>query len=797
MDLRLLLIAALSAVLGGSWAEERSICIQANAQSCGECIQVSQMCGWCTDENFLNVGESKSARCDDVESLKKKKCKEIENPRGSIAITKNEGVTIRNKDVNVKLKPEDIIQIQPQKLSLTLRSGEPQTFDLKFKRAEDYPIDLYYLMDLSYSMKDDLENVKNLGTDLMKEMQEITSDFRIGFGSFVEKTVMPYISTTPARLINPCSGNQNCTSPFSYKNVLKLTKKGDEFNRLVSQQQISGNLDSPEGGFDAIMQVAVCEEQIGWRNVTRLLVFSTDAGFHFAGDGKLGGIVLPNDGKCHLENNIYTMSHYYDYPSIAHLVQKLSEHNIQTIFAVTEEFQPVYKELKNLIPKSAVGTLSSNSSNVIKLIIDAYNSLSSEVILENSRLPEGVSLSYKSFCKNGVQGVGENGRKCSNISIGDEVSFKISVESNKCPLDGKPEVITLKAQGFNEEVKIILNFICDCECAKKGVPDSQKCNGGNGIFECGACKCNEGRIGRECECSKDEVRTEDLDANCRKDNGTDICSNNGDCICGTCECKKRENPAEIYSGKYCECDNFNCDRSNNKLCGGHGRCECRKCICEANYTGSACDCSLDTSTCLAKNGQLCNGRGICECGICKCSESKFQGPTCEVCPTCPGVCTEQKDCVQCRAFGEGEKKEKCQAECSYFNLIKVPRREDLPQPTDQSFPLTHCKEKDANDCWFYYTYAITKNSTKEVYVVEKLDCPSGPDIIPIVLGVVAGIVLIGLALLLIWKLLMIIHDRREFAKFEKEKMNAKWDTGENPIYKSAVTTVINPKYEGK
>lgn len=112
------------------------------------------------------------------------------------------------------------------------------------------------------------------------------------------------------------------------------------------------------------------QEQIGWRNVTRLLVFSTDAGFHFAGDGKLGGIVLPNDGKCHLENNVYTMSHYYvrcpptcgklillfvwvivnvtfsvlqDYPSIAHLVQKLSDNNIQTIFAVTEEFQPVYQ----------------------------------------------------------------------------------------------------------------------------------------------------------------------------------------------------------------------------------------------------------------------------------------------------------------------------------------------------------------------------------------------------------------------------------------------------------------------
>ena len=39
-------------------------------------------------------------------------------------------------------------------------------------------------------------------------------------------------------------------------------------------------------------------------------------------------------------------------------------------------------------------------------------------------------------------------------------------------------------------------------------------------------------------------------------------------MCGTCECKTRENPAEIYNGKYCECDNFNCDRSGNKLCGG-------------------------------------------------------------------------------------------------------------------------------------------------------------------------------------------------------------------------------------
>lgn len=51
---------------------------------------------------------------------------------------------------------------------------------------------------------------------------------------------------------------------------------------------VSGNLDAPEGGFDAIMQAVVCKREIGWRDqARRLLVFSTDAGFHYAGDGKV------------------------------------------------------------------------------------------------------------------------------------------------------------------------------------------------------------------------------------------------------------------------------------------------------------------------------------------------------------------------------------------------------------------------------------------------------------------------------------------------------------------------------
>ena len=58
--------------------------------------------------------------------------------------------------------------------------------------------------------------------------------------------------------------------------------------REVKQAAVSGNLDAPEGGFDAIMQAIVCKDRIGWRDrARRLLVFSTDASFHYAGDGKV------------------------------------------------------------------------------------------------------------------------------------------------------------------------------------------------------------------------------------------------------------------------------------------------------------------------------------------------------------------------------------------------------------------------------------------------------------------------------------------------------------------------------
>lgn len=75
--------------------------------------------------------------------------------------------------------------------------GNPYRINLLYSQAVDYPVDLYYLMDLSNSMRDDKEKLSSLGTQLSATMENITSNFRLGFGSFVDKVVMPYVSIVP------------------------------------------------------------------------------------------------------------------------------------------------------------------------------------------------------------------------------------------------------------------------------------------------------------------------------------------------------------------------------------------------------------------------------------------------------------------------------------------------------------------------------------------------------------------------------------------------------------------------
>ena len=82
----------------------------------------------------------------------------------------------------------------------------------------------------------------------------------------------------------------------------------------------------------------VCGKEVGWREDTRkVVVFTTDQSFHIAMDGKLGGLVTPNDGLCHLNaTGFYTHSTLQVTPPVLlHFtsIQQFKSHSYRTIRA--------------------------------------------------------------------------------------------------------------------------------------------------------------------------------------------------------------------------------------------------------------------------------------------------------------------------------------------------------------------------------------------------------------------------------------------------------------------------------
>ncbi|XP_009997642.1 PREDICTED: integrin beta-3 [Chaetura pelagica] len=585
-----------------------NICSTRGVSSCKQCLAVSPLCAWCSSEDWAES----SPRCDLHANLLQKGCgqDEIEFPISTVTIQQDQPLSNKGSGGS------STTQMRPQRIELNLRPDDSQIFHIQVRQVEDYPVDIYYLMDLSNSMKDDLRNIQHLGTRLASEMRKLTSNLRIGFGAFVDKPISPYMYISPPEALkNPCyETGETCLPMFGYKHVLSLTDEVTRFNEEVQKQSVSRNRDAPEGGFDAIIQATVCQEKIGWRNdASHLLVFTTDAKTHIALDGRLAGIVQPNDAQCHIdEDNFYSASTTLDYPSLGLMTEKLSQKNINLIFAVTETVVGLYQNYSELIPGTTVGTLSRDSSNVLQLIVDSYG----------------------------------------------------------WDLWGHLRVL-------------------------------------------------------------------------------------------------------MPSG----------------LSPGHGRCSCGDCLCDSDWTGDNCNCTTRTDTCLASNGLVCSGHGSCLCGRCDWNQPGAYGDSMEgLSRTC---LLFLRECVECKKFERGAlvKQQTCSRVCR-------DEIETVQELGDRGKDAVNCTYKDENDCVVRFQYYEDSSGKSILYVIEEPDCPKGPDVLVVLLSVTGAILLIGLAALLIWKLLITIHDRREFARFEEEKARAKWDMGNNPLYKEATSTFTNITYRG-
>lgn len=759
---------------------------------CNTCIGTAT-CSWCSDENF--AGD----RCDTLNRLQALKCQNLSNPLSKATPTQNDGLGVG-------------VQVKPQKIKLDLRAGEPAKFTLTVRPAEDYPVDLYYLMDMSHSMRDDLDNLKQLAGKIATAMKNITKDYQLGFGSFVDKTVSPFIRTESSK---PCDQDQECIPAYGFRNVLSLVKNPKLFEDSVKEQNISGNLDVPEGGFDALMQVAVCENEIGWRQretSRRLVVFVSDETFHIAGDGKLGGIVTPNDGKCHLNSNReYDKSNEQDYPSLAQLHEKLRDSNILPIFAVTNVVSDLYQSLSTMWSDvgAVAGKLDDDSGNVVSLIASKYEEIVSTVRLEY-KAPEKVSVTVKAKC--GGSSVSIQSPKCSNVKLGQTVTFDISVKLDECPESEAERQKSLKISvpGFGS-VTLDLSFICECQCEQPNMKqnNSKICNG-NGTLSCGICECNQGRFGEFCQCNTPFEQT-DL-SKCKRTNSSDElpCSGRGECVCGKCVCRSEQ--GRRFYGEFCQCNDFSCPEDQGKLCAGpdHGVCRCRKCICKDKYYGDVCNiknCTYfprETQCQKDANSEICGGpeRGECKqdpenCFKCECKE-KYDGTYCENCPYCEdGMCSRNEDCAKCSTF-EGKSLDECKkgGRCE-VNVLEVEVVSDITKKTDEG--LFGCEALDSKDgCTYYFTTETEKDSTSfKLYVQkDKVNCPKEAPIVIIVAAVVGGIVLLGLIILALIKAFLTMVDRIEYQKFQQEQARSRWTKEKNPLYQAAKTTFENPTYAG-
>uniref|UniRef100_A0A8C3U9S3 Integrin beta n=1 Tax=Catharus ustulatus TaxID=91951 RepID=A0A8C3U9S3_CATUS len=656
-------------------------CVLSRAKSCTECIRVDKDCSFCTDESF------EEPRCDLRENLLRSGCGEA-----SIVYTRGEMRTLKRT------------QVSPQAMFMRLRAGEEMSFDMDVFQPKESPVDLYILMDFSYSMSDDLDNLKSMGHNLADFLQALTSNYTIGFGKFVDKVSSPQTDMRPEKLREPWP---NADSPFSFKNVIRLTSNISDFSRELRKERISGNLDAPEGGFDAILQTAVCKDKIGWRkDSTHLLVFSTESAFHYEADGTnvLAGILARNDERCHLDSRgTYVYDTRQDYPSVPTLVRLLGQHNIIPIFAVTNHSYSYYEKLHKYFPISEIGVLQEDSSNIVELLRTAFERIRSKMDIRADFTPKALKTEFTSS----VFEKTESGSF--HITRGKVVSPRMALEyvggQHVCSLPEKDRhgVIHVKPTSLSDSLTVSTAVICDvCPCEQVGpctVSLSWPAWSGNALADvCGSWQ--KFSLGSQC----------------------------------------------LFSLRFQqqELDSPKCTQLIPALTTDRGRCSRGACVCESGWEGPSCECPTSNDTCIDSRGGICNNHGRCECGRCICDmASLYTSSTCEISYSL-AVCESIRDCVRCQTWGTGNLKGNCSSCQLQIQMVEELKKEEGGE---------YCSFQDEDDdCTYHYNLegdpSVLPNTT--VRVQKNKECPPGSFLwlIPLLIFL---ILLLGLLLLLCWK----------------------------------------------
>lgn len=249
-------------------------------------------------------------------------------------------------------------------------------------------------------------------------------------------------------------------------------------------------------------------------------------------------------------------------------------------------------------------------------------------------------------------------------------------------------------------------------------------------------------------------------------------------------------------------------------------CDCGRCRCRPGWSGDRCSCATSNATCLApgRSGGAateCSGHGRCECGQCRCADT-FYGAFCELSATdrTNALCAVYEPCVVCRLGGNSTND--CGRLCTgddgepfhveWAQRIEVASAEDEETGREvgsaqssavcvvrlRSEQTTSSSTEDAHMCEHRFGYRVADDDNYDGGGVRRIshlrivrqECGAPLSAAVVGAGIVLATFLLGFVALMGFKLVTVVQDRREFARFEKQLQQTKYEMGMSPLYRS-------------
>lgn len=313
--------------------------------------------------------------------------------------------------------------LNPDVVDVTIVPGDDVTVDITAtvpKRDTKFPLDVVFLADLSGSYRDDLPVLRDLVPKIVSSVRDIQPNSQFGLASYIDKPKSPF----------------GARRDFVYKTEEAITKSRTDFQKAMDGLKIGSGEDGPESQLEALMQVALREKEVGYRkNSRKVVVLSTDADYHQAGDGKRGGITTPNNGDDVLDGSPAGTGE--DYPSIAQVRDALQEAGVVPIFAVTDNQVKTYERLVDQLGFGTVERLSRDSSNLVKVVTDGLE----DILDDLTMVPQSDDFGYVKNIKPATY---------ENVRPGQSRTFEVTL-GTKDAKAGKDR-LSLEVLGYGETV---------------------------------------------------------------------------------------------------------------------------------------------------------------------------------------------------------------------------------------------------------------------------------------------------------------------------------------------------------